>query len=382
MNLSYALFFISNFSLILTCLFLAGVRLYTLKEYTAKEADYYFPDSRLICFFLVTPVLQFPYLFHLGSESALLYVVLFDVLLFVPAAVLLWEKKFYHRRFSAGFVIRHTILPILLLIPLFIGALLDVKWPTPVFQGFIALSVMTFFVGLIQLYQCVVVRYNPQEVDLSRGFVLSTYVVLSIRMVFVVAEFALMDRWVKMICDAINAIFSFYTILQGTAILRPRLQPESDEDAPTPLIADPEPEIPSPDCRPSQRVQEPTDELTELGELIRNVIVQKELFRQSDLKLSTLCEYLPTNRTYVSAAINKIEPRGFYSFILSFRIAYACNLINTQPELKIEDVALQSGFSSQKIFSRLFRQETGMSPSVYRGIRISQSEKQSSGIAV
>lgn len=52
-------------------------------------------------------------------------------------------------------------------------------------------------------------------------------------------------------------------------------------------------------------------------------------------------------------------------FITQERISYACNLMELR-ELELEDIALQSGFSSLPYFCKVFKATMGVTPAVYR----------------
>ncbi len=52
-------------------------------------------------------------------------------------------------------------------------------------------------------------------------------------------------------------------------------------------------------------------------------------------------------------------------YITQERIAYACTLMNLR-ELRLEDIALQSGFSSLPYFCKVFKAITGTTPAAYR----------------
>jgi len=81
------------------------------------------------------------------------------------------------------------------------------------------------------------------------------------------------------------------------------------------------------------------------------------------------CYHFHTNRTYLSDAIRQSFDMNFRGLINMYRVREAKALIKKQlssdisPEL--EDIALKAGFSSYSTFFRVFRSETGISPSDY-----------------
>ena len=81
-----------------------------------------------------------------------------------------------------------------------------------------------------------------------------------------------------------------------------------------------------------------------------------------DFQLSDLRQVLPMNRTYLSQFINAEYGCSFYHWVNSLRIAEAKRLLTEHPEIKMKDIAQQSGFSSPTVFSRVFIRETGISP--------------------
>lgn len=81
-----------------------------------------------------------------------------------------------------------------------------------------------------------------------------------------------------------------------------------------------------------------------------------------DFQLMDLNEVLPMNRTYLSRFLRDEFGCTFYQFVNKYRIDEAKRLMSEQPELKIADVAAQSGFSSQNVFTNIFTREIGMGP--------------------
>ena len=81
-----------------------------------------------------------------------------------------------------------------------------------------------------------------------------------------------------------------------------------------------------------------------------------------DFQLADLREVLPMNRTYLSQFINAEYGCSFYHWVNSLRIAEAKRLMTEHPEIRLKEIAQQSGFSSPTVFSRVFMRETGISP--------------------
>ena len=81
-----------------------------------------------------------------------------------------------------------------------------------------------------------------------------------------------------------------------------------------------------------------------------------------DFQLMDLRHVLPMNRTYLSRFIRDEFGYTFYQFVNKYRIEEAKRLMTEQPDLKIEDVAIKSGFSSRSSFTQTFTKETGFSP--------------------
>ena len=82
-----------------------------------------------------------------------------------------------------------------------------------------------------------------------------------------------------------------------------------------------------------------------------------------EFRLNDLRQVLPLNRTYLSQLINAEYGCNFYQFVTNYRIEEAKRLMKEQPDLKMQDIAEQCGFSSPVVFSRIFVRETGETPS-------------------
>jgi len=90
---------------------------------------------------------------------------------------------------------------------------------------------------------------------------------------------------------------------------------------------------------------------------------QEKPYLNPDFQLTDLRQVLPLNRTYLSQLINTEYGCTFYQWVNGMRIEEAKRLLTEHPELRVQDVAQQSGFSSSIVFSRVFTRETGVAPS-------------------
>lgn len=101
-----------------------------------------------------------------------------------------------------------------------------------------------------------------------------------------------------------------------------------------------------------------------LIELMEN----RRIYRQPDLKITHVCMHLQTNRTYVSNLINKEFSCSFSEFINRYRIKEAADLLQSDrgKNLSIAEIGLQCGFGSLNSFIRTFKQTEGVPPGKYR----------------
>jgi AraC-like DNA-binding protein len=81
-----------------------------------------------------------------------------------------------------------------------------------------------------------------------------------------------------------------------------------------------------------------------------------------EFRLMDMRQVLPLNRTYLSQLINTEYGCNFYQFVTNYRIDEAKRLMRENPDMKIQDISEQCGFSSPTVFARVFARETGMLP--------------------
>ena len=105
-----------------------------------------------------------------------------------------------------------------------------------------------------------------------------------------------------------------------------------------------------------------TGEQSEKARKLEQWMETEKPYLDPNFKLIDLMRALPMNRTYLSEFINTTYGCTFYQFVTRYRIEEAKRIMRENSELKMADVAVRSGFSSQSAFSRTFTRETGQTP--------------------
>ena len=105
--------------------------------------------------------------------------------------------------------------------------------------------------------------------------------------------------------------------------------------------------------------------LKELEKKIEEVVIKNRLFLDEELSLGMLAAKLNLNFNDLSAYLNNVYQKNFYSFINEFRVEYAKKqLLDT--EKSVLEIGYLSGFKAKSSFNRVFKQIVGKTPTEYR----------------
>ncbi|HLS70913.1 MAG TPA: helix-turn-helix domain-containing protein [Chitinophagaceae bacterium] len=89
---------------------------------------------------------------------------------------------------------------------------------------------------------------------------------------------------------------------------------------------------------------------------------------EKNISLSKLVGQLKTNNKYLSYIINSHKNTDFNTYINTLRILYIVDKLKNNPkylEYKIAYLAKESGFTTHSLFSAVFKEITGESPSEF-----------------
>lgn len=110
-----------------------------------------------------------------------------------------------------------------------------------------------------------------------------------------------------------------------------------------------------------------------LKSAIDEIMENSTEFCSTDFSLDKLSELIHSNNTYVSQIINESYNRTFYSLVNEYRIKEAkkrLSDINNYGNLTIKTISESVGYKSQTTFIKIFREKTGMTPSMYQKIAL------------
>ncbi len=104
----------------------------------------------------------------------------------------------------------------------------------------------------------------------------------------------------------------------------------------------------------------------ELMQRVVQLMEQEKPYLSSELKVSDLADRLGVNSRTLSDCIRNSTGSTFANFINAYRIDHAKQLMRQQPDIKISEVFLSSGFANETTFFRIFKAVTGMTPNEWK----------------
>ena len=113
-----------------------------------------------------------------------------------------------------------------------------------------------------------------------------------------------------------------------------------------------------------------TEETDELMYKIGTILREEQLFKNPNLTIQDLAAAVGSNRTYVSACINRRTNFSFSQLVAQYRVENAKSILSdpqycTDHDAVSSAIAL-SGFTSNQTFYRIFKELTGQTPLQYR----------------
>ncbi|MCO5231902.1 MAG: tetratricopeptide repeat protein [Chitinophagales bacterium] len=116
--------------------------------------------------------------------------------------------------------------------------------------------------------------------------------------------------------------------------------------------------------------------IKEIYDAIISLLDNDKIFTQHDLSISDLSRKLNTNDKYISQAINTYKESNFATLINAYRISEAQNLIEQYGNsIPIKELASLAGYGNLNTFYKKFKESTGLTPSVYIEMAVSEKKQ-------
>ena len=109
---------------------------------------------------------------------------------------------------------------------------------------------------------------------------------------------------------------------------------------------------------------------TKINEIYKDIYTRivtlfenEKVYLNSELTINDIVKVTFTNKLYISRAISLFTGRNFCQFVNYYRVSHSIQLFRNNPDLKVIELATQSGFNSSVSFSMAFRLYMSESPS-------------------
>lgn len=109
-------------------------------------------------------------------------------------------------------------------------------------------------------------------------------------------------------------------------------------------------------------------EFESLNNKLEVALITNKPYLDENLTLGKLAEQLGTSDKKLSTLINQRMNTTFYDLINKYRVAAVVEKmkLNSYDDYSLFGIACESGFKSRTSFGRIFKKETGLSPSAYK----------------
>lgn len=95
---------------------------------------------------------------------------------------------------------------------------------------------------------------------------------------------------------------------------------------------------------------------------LNKLMTEERLFLDCDLRMSVVARKLGTNRSYLSRHVNEKYGVNFNEYINKMRIEFSKQYMLENPNLLLDNIAIECGFSTAQSFGRRFKIMEGVTP--------------------
>lgn len=337
-------------------------RFFVPEAYKANATELY-PAQRAVAGFYLLQLFEIPYLLMVGRPEALFYVNGTGLLVFSSFILVMVRKYFFLQQAPLGqrllFLLPVWLCWVALLLPLFdiVAFSSEYQW----IMTAVVLVAFSFYMFQLDRFRRQLMR-RVREVDESEYSNEGDFPVKFARSIkwlpltlclMLAANFLLNNPIAKLVRDAVFTVicvwFAIYTINPHRKLKQLPQELNMEEEG----------------TNTQNKYHLTEEQCKDMETKILDCIVKEKLFLEDHFTMNDLIQRLNTNKTYLSEVIARSPYKSFYQLVNTLRIDHACQILEADPSLKLEQVAFASGFSSGSAFSQVFKRIKGVTPSEY-----------------
>ena len=360
------LFFAATLVLITVSLFSWIIKWFYRPRAYRDHFEALFPGQFYVGLLFLIQVFQFPYLLEIGDEKALRYANSFSLLITPPVMLFICDKFFFPKT-KTKFREFTLFIPAVIQFVIFLLRTFEVFSFSTLGRNILLtvnLAIFFFFFFLIvrmalkigKAINAVEQLKFSEESDYSMSFAQYIQWVPTVISALIAVNYIAQSEWVKFACDV---IFSIATVAFVMFTLDPWREIKFVDEERVYEEAIVAMENKTKHRMSGSRYEQLRDNLLVLFD-------KKEIYLTPHLTLEVLLKELSTNRNYLCETISRAGYKSFYDMVNCYRVKYAIGIIKSEPDAKMLDVALRSGFASAASMNKAFTQQGYSSPSQHR----------------
>lgn len=363
----YMCLYSANFAFILTNIYGWLIKAFYKPEPYRDNFDNLFPAQGAVAALYLMQLFEIPYLLMVGQPKALFYINSFSILLF-PSLMVVMSEGYFFLKVKKGLQLAGFFMPVAIIVAYLLLAAVEIVPATRgTYQVIFLIVTALFFYYVLRL---IIIRdkinRSVRAVIHGRYSNCNDFPILFAQRVewlpfgicvTMYACFLLNDPQIKMWRDVlytfVNVWFLLYTQNPHRAGI---IQDEDSEQELKRILTEAE---------SNSKYKLTAERCTTIDINLTELIEREKIFLDSHLTLDNIAQRLGVNRNYLSEAISRGKHGSFYAMINFYRLQYAESMMRRDHTLKIEYIAMDSGFSSVSLFSQLFKRHYGVPPSLF-----------------
>lgn len=352
--------FSANFAFIITNLYGWLLKRFYVPEPLKDKFDELYPAHKLVATFYLLQIFEIPYTINVGAPETLFYVNGTAVMFFASFTYILIKGYFFDDRFNWKrmfmFMLPVVICWLALLLPV-----LGVMEFSPTYKivmfcvvSFVGASYIFFLIHFRNRVHRLVIKMEEDEYSNESDFPVQfakriEWLPLSVCALTYIC-FIIDHPIAKLVRDLFfivtNVWFIVYTLNPHRTTRHELVEAMEEDEAGENVV----------------KYHLTDSKCKELESRMMEMLTGEKLYLSDHFTMSELAKHMGVNRNYLREVISRSEFESFYNLVNTMRIDYACGMLGSDPDAKMESVALESGFSSGSAFSQVFKRMKGVTP--------------------